>query len=162
VCIYILFFVFQDRVSLCSLGCPGTHTIDHGALKLRNLPASASQGLGLKVCATITWLVQSICKVCSFLCQHNCLWGKCFQSLSNLVVFTQFYLSRLTPGVVVHAFNPSTREAEAEAGRFLSSRPAWSTKWVPGQPGLYRETLSRGEKKKSDSLEFKMDFIIYN
>jgi hypothetical protein len=30
------------------------------------------------------------------------------------------------PGVVVHTFNPSTREAEA--GRFLSSRPAWSTK----------------------------------
>jgi hypothetical protein len=30
------------------------------------------------------------------------------------------------PGVVVHAFNPSTREAEA--GKFLSSSPAWSTK----------------------------------
>jgi hypothetical protein len=29
------------------------------------------------------------------------------------------------PGVVAHAFNPSTREAEA--GGFLSSRPAWST-----------------------------------
>jgi major histocompatibility complex class I len=28
-------------------------------------------------------------------------------------------------GVVVHAFNPSTWEAEA--GEFLSSRPAWST-----------------------------------
>jgi hypothetical protein len=28
--------------------------------------------------------------------------------------------------VMVHAFNPSTWEAEA--GRFLSSRPAWSTK----------------------------------
>jgi major histocompatibility complex class I len=27
--------------------------------------------------------------------------------------------------VVVHAFNPSTWEAEA--GEFLSSRPAWST-----------------------------------
>jgi hypothetical protein len=29
-------------------------------------------------------------------------------------------------GVVAHAFNPSSREAEA--GGFLSSRPAWSTK----------------------------------
>jgi hypothetical protein len=29
-------------------------------------------------------------------------------------------------GVVAHSFNPSTWEAEA--GRFLSSRPAWSTK----------------------------------
>jgi hypothetical protein len=42
--------------------------------------------------------------------------------------------------VVAHAFNPSTWEAEA--GRFLSSRSAWSIKWVPGQPGLHRETLS--------------------
>jgi hypothetical protein len=33
---------------------------------------------------------------------------------------------RQTPGVVAHAFNPSTQEAEA--GGFLSSRPAWSTK----------------------------------
>jgi hypothetical protein len=41
---------------------------------------------------------------------------------------------------VAHAFNPSTREAEA--GGFLSSRSAWSTEWVPGQPGLHRETLS--------------------
>jgi hypothetical protein len=30
-----------------------------------------------------------------------------------------------SPGVVVHVFNPSTREAEA--GGFLSLRPAWST-----------------------------------
>jgi hypothetical protein len=48
---------------------------------------------------------------------------------------------------VAHAFNPSTREAEA--GGFLSSRPAWSTEWVPGQPGLHRETL---EKLPSEAL----------
>jgi major histocompatibility complex class I len=30
------------------------------------------------------------------------------------------------PGMVAHAFNPSTWEADA--GGFLSSRPAWSTK----------------------------------
>jgi hypothetical protein len=52
------------------------------------------------------------------------------------------------PGVVVHAFNSSTREAEA--GRFLSSRPAWSTKWVPGQPGLHRETLTWKTKNKQN------------
>ena len=47
--------------------------------------------------------------------------------------------------VVTHAFDPSTWEAEV--GRFLSSRPAWSTEWVPRQPGLYRETLSRKNQK---------------
>jgi hypothetical protein len=47
-------------------------------------------------------------------------------------------------GMVAHAFNPSTQEAEA--GGFLSSRAAWSTEWVPGQPGLYRETLSQKKK----------------
>jgi hypothetical protein len=39
----------------------------------------------------------------------------------------------VSPGVVAHAFSSSTQEAEA--GGFLSSRPAWSTKWVPGQQG---------------------------
>jgi hypothetical protein len=48
--------------------------------------------------------------------------------------------------VVAHAFNPSTWEAEA--GGFLSSRPAWSTKCVPGQPGLHRKTLSWKNKKQ--------------
>jgi hypothetical protein len=43
--------------------------------------------------------------------------------------------------------DPSTREAEA--GGFLSSRPAWSTEWVPGQPRLHRETLSQKTKKQN-------------
>jgi hypothetical protein len=44
--------VFQDRISLCSPGCPGTHFVDQAGLELRNLPASASRVLGLKACAT--------------------------------------------------------------------------------------------------------------
>jgi hypothetical protein len=35
-----------------------------------------------------------------------------------------------------------------EAGRFLSSRSAWSTKWIPEQPGLYRKTLSQKIQNK--------------
>ena len=46
--------------------------------------------------------------------------------------------------MVVHPFNPSTWEAEA--GGFLSPRPAWSTKRDPGQPGLHRETLYQKTK----------------
>jgi hypothetical protein len=50
------FLFFQDRVFLCSPDCPGTHTVDQAGLELRNLPASASQVLGLKVYATTAWL----------------------------------------------------------------------------------------------------------
>jgi hypothetical protein len=28
--------VFRDRVSLCSSGCPGTHSVDQAGLELRN------------------------------------------------------------------------------------------------------------------------------
>jgi hypothetical protein len=47
--LFVLFcFVFQDRVSLCSPGCPGTHSVEQASLELRNPPASTSQVLGLK------------------------------------------------------------------------------------------------------------------
>jgi hypothetical protein len=49
---------------------------------------------------------------------------------------------------VAHASNPSTREAEA--GRPLSSRLAWSTKQVPGWLGLHRETLSKQTNKQTN------------
>jgi hypothetical protein len=58
VCLFVLllllcfvlfcFVLFRDRVSLYSLGCPGTHSVDQAGLELRNPPASASQVLGLK------------------------------------------------------------------------------------------------------------------
>ena len=50
--LFIIIIIFQDRVSLFSPGCPGTHFVDQASLELRNLPASASQVLGLKAGAT--------------------------------------------------------------------------------------------------------------
>ncbi|GAB1300366.1 Zinc finger protein 654 [Apodemus speciosus] len=39
---------FQESwVSLCSPGCPGTHSVDQAGLELRNPPASASQSAGI-------------------------------------------------------------------------------------------------------------------
>jgi hypothetical protein len=52
VCLFFYFFVFQDRISLYSPGCPVTHSVDQAALELRNPPAPASQMLGLKACTT--------------------------------------------------------------------------------------------------------------
>jgi hypothetical protein len=51
-CLFVCFLFFANWVSLCSPGCPGTHSVDQAGLKLRNLPASASRVLGLKACAT--------------------------------------------------------------------------------------------------------------
>ena len=51
--------------------------------------------------------------------------------------------------VVAHTFNPST--LEAEAGGSLSLRPAWSTEWVPGQPGIHRRTLSQKQTNKQQN-----------
>jgi hypothetical protein len=50
----LFFFFFRDRIFLCSPGCPRTHSVDQAGLELRNPPASASQVLGLKACATTT------------------------------------------------------------------------------------------------------------
>ena len=44
-CIFVCFcfLVLQDRVSLCSRGCPVTHFVDQAGHELRNSPASASR-----------------------------------------------------------------------------------------------------------------------
>ena len=68
----LLLLLFWGRVSLCSPGCPGTHFVDQSGLELRNLPASASQVLGLKACATTpgsfffpihSWSFHSVCSL---------------------------------------------------------------------------------------------------
>jgi hypothetical protein len=50
--VFVLFLVFQDKVSLYSPGYPETHFVVQAGLELRNPPASASGVLGLKACAT--------------------------------------------------------------------------------------------------------------
>jgi hypothetical protein len=44
--------IIDEAASVNSPGCPGTHSVDQVGLELRNPPASASQVLGLKACAT--------------------------------------------------------------------------------------------------------------
>jgi hypothetical protein len=50
--ILFIYFGFSRQGSLCNPGCPGTHAVYQAGLELRNPPASASQVLGLKACAT--------------------------------------------------------------------------------------------------------------
>jgi hypothetical protein len=45
-------FVFQDRVSLYTLGCSRSHSVDQASLELRDPPAFATGVLGLKVCTS--------------------------------------------------------------------------------------------------------------
>ena len=54
---------------------------------------------------------------------------------------------------MAHTFNPSI--LETEASRSLSSKPAWSTECILGQPESHRETLSqkmRTHKEKEGEL----------
>jgi hypothetical protein len=58
------------------------------------------------------------------------------------------YKQDLQPGSVAHVFNPSTWEAEA--GGFLSSTPAWSTKvkFQDSQGYTEKPCLEKPKKKK--------------
>ena len=56
VCLFVCFL--RKRLSVYSPGCPGTHSVDQAGFELRNPPASASQVLGLKACATTAGIVR--------------------------------------------------------------------------------------------------------
>ena len=52
----MMFFVFEagsHYLTIYNPSCPGNHDLDQDGLRLRDLPASAFQVLGLKVCATM-------------------------------------------------------------------------------------------------------------
>jgi hypothetical protein len=71
------FVLFWDKVSLYSSDCPGTYFVDHTGLKLRNLPASAFQVLGLKACTTTAWLIffkkRNLCVYACVWCMYECM-----------------------------------------------------------------------------------------
>ena len=46
------FLVLGDRVSLCSPGCPRTHSVDQAGLELRNSPASSSFNFSYGKCSS--------------------------------------------------------------------------------------------------------------
>jgi hypothetical protein len=52
--------------------------------------------------------------------------------------------------VVALACNPSTREAEA--GGFLSLRPAWATGFQDSQDGTEKPCLKKNKKKKKKKM----------
>jgi hypothetical protein len=58
----ILSGLFQDTVSLCSPGCPGTHSVDQAGLELTeiHLPLPPSQVLGLKACTNSQLISNSL------------------------------------------------------------------------------------------------------
>jgi hypothetical protein len=59
--VFCFLFFFQDRVSLCSSGCPGSHFVDQAGLELRNPTTSASRELGLKACLTqMSFIVRDV------------------------------------------------------------------------------------------------------
>ena len=51
----LFYFIFWDRITLYSYDWPETCYVDQSGLKLRDLPVSDSQVLGLKVCIPIPW-----------------------------------------------------------------------------------------------------------
>jgi hypothetical protein len=60
----------------------------------------------------------------------------------------------MLPGMVAHAFNPIT--PEAEAGGFLSSRPAWSqSEFQDSQDYTERPCLEKNKKQKTKKKQKK-------
>ena len=89
-------------VSLCNLGCPGTHCVDQAGLEHINLSASASLMLRLKACATTArtdffffFFFENLPKVKGVL--HNCL-------SSALILFKKKQTKKKTKTVCMYVY----------------------------------------------------------
>jgi hypothetical protein len=100
-----VFLVFQDRVSLYTLGCPGTHFVDQAGLELRNPLASASRVLGLKACTTtaglkiflMIYLFLFYVHWC-FACMYVCVRMSDLLELELWIIVNAMWVLRIEPG----------------------------------------------------------------
>jgi hypothetical protein len=127
-CFVLLFF--RDRVSLYSPGCPGTHFVNQAGLKLRNPPASASQVLGSKVCATTAQQSQRFYKTVSWRLPWLSIvhWPSICSSTSKLLSRNMLYL------LLENKKLQNLRDDSAVKSTFCSSRGpgTWFPEPMPG------------------------------
>jgi hypothetical protein len=64
------------------------------------------------------------------------------QFIYCIIFDSYFKIKKKKFGVMVHTYYPCTWDAKED----LKLRPAWTTKWVPYQPGLCSNTLSQKPK----------------
>jgi hypothetical protein len=107
----VLFFCFSRQC--CSLGCPGTHSVDQAHLELRKPPASASQVLGLKVCATTVQL-KNRCKWLHILPFNRCLDKYVSPRFSQLFIPTSS-LSPVFPSLTKRGWGRKREERKRES-----------------------------------------------
>jgi hypothetical protein len=133
-----------QKTTQCASGyCWWTHTLQRISYQWWVLRDKHWKGSSLSPVPTHTHVLSLLPHpLCVCICLSFCKVARKFYSKQSVQV-RKYTIS----GMVAHAFNPSTWEAEA--GGFLSSRPTWFTKWVPGQPGIHRETLSRKTKNQT-------------
>jgi len=67
---FLVLLCFEDRVSPCGPGHPGTCSVDHTELEFRDPPDYASQVLGLKECSTMHLADLSFLKNKSWVGRH--------------------------------------------------------------------------------------------
>lgn len=92
------------------------------------------------------WSILHGCKLCQHCpeeCELSWVIFQCYFILSDFLKKIQCLIS---PGVVVHALNPSI--LETEAGGALNRRSTWSIKPILRQPDLLSKTLSRNSPPK--------------
>jgi hypothetical protein len=55
----------------------------------------------------------------------------------------KLYIKKHTARLLIQALG-----RQRQVDFWVRERPAWSTEWVPGQPGLHRETLTQEKRKE--------------